>query len=364
MPSAACLIGATPRLARLVFASLMLASTACTRDAAKGQQDLGGGDGSANTDGNAHDFGTIDPSCAEVTQQAKLNRVDLVVLLDRSGSMGDGINGDATKKWNPVTSALETFFADPKSKGLRASLEFFPADNDLCNSSTYYFPATGMTPLPSGAFGTAIAATSPKGETPTLPAIVGTIDYAVDQQALTTSDRTAIVLVTDGEPAGCESSVKNVSTECQKVLQSKAIPTYVIGVGDNIPGLDEIATGGGTTSAVIVSVGDPAKTSADFQKALESIRGSTLSCAFDIPKLDPTTDPVIDFAKVNVAYTPSSGVKGTVPSSPDCSFGGGWRYDNPSAPTRVELCPSLCDQVRNDEAGKIEIVFGCATIIY
>lgn len=314
--------------------------------------------------GTTPDFGPLDPGCATVTAAAKLNKVDLVFLVDRSGSMGDGVNGDRTKKWDPVTSALKTFFADPKSKGLRASLEFFPADgNDVCNSSGYYFPAKEMTPLPATDFVSAIDAIAPKGETPTLPAIIGVIDYVVDQMATSPSDRAAIVLVTDGEPAGCESSVKNVSTECGKAFLMKGVPTYVIGM-DNLPGLDEIAMVCGTDQAVAISVGDPAQTNTAFLTALESVRGSTLKCDFAIPQLDPNGNAQLDFEKVNVEHTPSGGTKVAVPRSQDCAFGGGWRYDNPAAPTKVELCPTLCDQVRNDEAAKIDIVFGCATIIF
>lgn len=338
----------------------------CKDDSASGNN--GGADlsvgGNDKDGGNAVDFGPLDPGCATVTAAAKLNKVDLVFLVDRSGSMGDGVNGDRTKKWDPVTSALKTFFADPKSKGLRASLEFFPADgNDVCNSSGYYFPAKEMTALPATDFVAAIEAIVPKGETPTLPAIIGVIDYAVDQMPSSPSDRSAIVLVTDGEPAGCESSVKNVSTECGKAFLMKGIPTYVIGM-DNLPGLDEIAMECGTDHAVAITVGDPAQTNTAFLEALESVRGSTLKCDFAIPQLDPNGNAQLDFEKVNVEHTPSGGSKVAVPRSQDCAFSGGWRYDDPAAPTKVELCPTLCDQVRNDDAAKIDIVFGCATIIF
>lgn len=332
-----------------------------------GSADLSVGGGNNDGSGNTPDFGPLDPGCAMVTAAAKLNKVDLVFLVDRSGSMGDGVNGDPAERWNPVTAALKTFFADPKSKGLRASLEFFPAEgNDICNSSTYYFPAVEMTALPAASFATAIDGFTPSGDTPTVPAIIGVIDYAVDSLATTPSDRTAIVLVTDGEPAGCAgmSSVKGVATECGKAFMSHAVPTYVIGVGDALTALDQIATEGGTGDAVLISVGDPAATNAKFLETLESVRGSTLKCDFAIPQLDPNGNAQLDFEKVNVEHTPSGASKVAVPRSQDCAFGGGWRYDDPAAPTKVELCPTLCDQVRNDDAAKIDIVFGCATIIF
>lgn len=324
--------------------------------------------GGGNQDGGGSvDFGSLDPSCASVTAEAKINKVDLVFLVDRSGSMGDGINGDPAERWNPVTAALKTFFSDPKSKGIRASLEFFPSQgNDICNSSDYYFPAVAMTALPSATFGTTIDTFTPSGDTPTVPAIIGVIDFAVDSLATTPSDRTAIVLVTDGEPAGCAgmSSVKGVATECGKAYMTHDVPTYVIGVGDALTSLDAIAEDGGTDKAVLISVGDPVATNQKFLETLESVRGSTLKCDFAIPALDPNGSTTLDYQKVNVEHTPSGGTKTPVPKSQDCAFAGGWRYDNEAAPTKIELCPTLCDNVRNDESAKIEIVFGCSTIIF
>src|SRR6478752_4050448 len=71
---------------------------------------VGGDDGSGDT-------GVGGESCASATQETELSPVYLVFLLDESGSMGDGQHGDRTKKWDPVTSALKAFFADPESSG-------------------------------------------------------------------------------------------------------------------------------------------------------------------------------------------------------------------------------------------------------
>src|SRR5205823_5265568 len=80
-------------------------------------------------------FTQFDLGCASSSAQAKLIPVNLVVLLDRSGSMGDGINGDPALKWAPVTAGLKAFFGDPGSLGTSASLAYFPSANDQCNPS-------------------------------------------------------------------------------------------------------------------------------------------------------------------------------------------------------------------------------------
>ncbi|HYQ17792.1 MAG TPA: VWA domain-containing protein, partial [Polyangiaceae bacterium] len=73
---------------------------------------FGGDDGSGNSPGT----GGSD-SCASATQETELSPVYLVFLLDESGSMGDGEHGQRAEKWDPVTSALKSFFSDAKSTG-------------------------------------------------------------------------------------------------------------------------------------------------------------------------------------------------------------------------------------------------------
>jgi hypothetical protein len=301
---------------------------------------------------------SFDLSCASSTQQAALVPVNLVVLLDRSGSMGDGVNGDPALKWNPVTAGLGAFFADPQSAGMNASLQLFPAATDQCNPSVYYFAAVPERALPDGqSFAAAMAATTPSGDTPTRPAILGAIDYAKDVRDATPGSRTAIVLVTDGDPDVCDSSVANVSLEVAKVAST--IKTYVIGVGQSLSSLDMIAQAGGTDHPTLVSVGDPAQTKSDFLAALQQIRGLVLSCEVPLPA--PPPGMALDFNSVNVLFTPSSAPATQLLYDSACANGVGWRYDDPMKPTEVQLCASSCDAVRHDHGGRLEVVFGCAT---
>ncbi len=40
---------------------------------------------------------------------------------------------------------------------------------------------------------------------------------------------------------------------------------------------------------------------------------------------------------------------------------GGWYYDNPAAPTKINLCPATCMQVSGAIGGQVNITVGCAT---
>jgi hypothetical protein len=316
--------------------------------------DMGaGGDGGSTTE--------FDLACGSATSRAELVPVSLVVLLDRSGSMGDGVNGDRTLKWDPVTQALAAFFGDAASSAVSASLVFFPyADNpaEQCNQSAYYFPKVPLRPLPDApAFTAAMNATSPGGNTPTRPAILGVIDYAKDEAAKKPGARFAIVLVTDGEPDSCGSSVTNVSLEVAKVAAT--IPTYVIGVGSALGALDMIAQSGGTLKATHLNVGDPVATKAQFLSALDGIRGLVVSCTLPVPQ--PPAGKTFVFNQANVLFTPGSGSPSLLLYDRDCSSGVGWRYDDEANPKTIELCAQTCATAQADRMARVEVVFGCAT---
>ena len=50
-----------------------------------------------------------------------------------------------------------------------------------------------------------------------------------------------------------------------------------------------------------------------------------------------------------------------------CGTSVGWYYDNDAAPTKVMLCPAACDLANTtvgvDKPGRIDVLFGCKTVI-
>jgi hypothetical protein len=73
-----------------------------------------------------------------------------------------------------------------------------------------------------------------------------------------------------------------------------------------------------------------------------------------------------DPEKVNVAYTSSAQTQTTIPRIPaggTCTKDMSWRYDNPTAPAHVVLCPSSCTTINNDSQARIDIQFGCKTVV-
>jgi hypothetical protein len=83
-----------------------------------------------------------------------------------------------------------------------------------------------------------------------------------------------------------------------------------------------------------------------------------LPCNFVIPP--PPTGVELDKERVNFEYTGVGGAALPWPRAnqpQDCGSQIGWYYDDPNAPSTIELCPAGCDAVSG--GGKISIVFGC-----
>jgi len=347
-------------------------------DAARaGGQAQGAGDAPGSfVQGETGPTGTHD-ACVSSVASASLQPVNLIMMFDKSGSMGDVNNKptpyDPNLKWNPVTTGMKAFFSDPGSVTLNASLQFFPLGDDIAGVCGYPYatPKVALTPLSTPApFVDAIASTSPNGGTPTLPALRGAIDYAKQTAAKRPSEKTVVVLVTDGEPGmivngtfaeGCtDNDTAHVATAAAEALAgSPSIPTYVIGVGPSLDKLNAVAAAGGTKAAMMVSVDDPTKTKGIFQDTLNAIRSQTMSCEFAVPP--PPDGKQIDTTAVNVVYTGSSSGEQVLTYSEDCAVAGGWHYDNPAAPTKIELCAASCSTAQKDRGGKLTLAFGCLT---
>lgn len=342
-------------LISIASSALFVSVVACSGDGSSFPNGSGSGSGSGGSGGNpgfnvGDGGGAGDLSkCATSSATPTPVPVMLVFMFDKSGSMADN------SKWTSCESGLTSFFADPQSAGLSASLQFFPLA-DECNVSMYAAPAVSMRALPdSKTFATAMNANAPGGQTPTLPALTGAIQYAQSVQKSNPGNKVAVVLVTDGDPNVCNSTIQAVSSEASSA--SGTIPTFVVGIG-NITNLDMIAQAGGTNKATVVSTTNAQQTAQDFQNALNAIRGKTLACEYQIPP--PPSGQTFDENKVNVVYTPTNSSKQTLTYNQDCTGGTGWHYDDPNNPKKIILCSATCDAVQQ-ASGTIDIVLGCAT---
>ena len=96
------------------------------------------------------------------------------------------------------------------------------------------------------------------------------------------------------------------------------------------------------------------------------VTSSKMACDLAIPT---PTSGVLDPSKINVQIE-SGGTTTALPKVTGASACGtdlGWYYDNDVAPTKVLLCPAACDaanaKVGAGKVGKIQVLFGCTTIV-
>lgn len=355
-------------LIALAFPALIVA--ACGSDVndtltsgSSGNNGSNGGFGGGDTDGgNNNSSGNV--ACAAQESAAERKPVKLLIALDQSGSMGGNENN---QKWVPVTTALKAFLTESRSSGIAASMRLFPTSgqNDTpafkCTPENYSVPNVPMTDLPNAApFSAKLVANPSFKHTPTRAVLRATVADAKVVAAANPNAKVAIVLITDGAPAGCEDTPmgNDIDDVANEVKGTKAtIPTYVIGVGA-VSNLNKVAQAGGPRDAFIVALNDPSATQQQFFDAIDEIRGASISCEVTIPS--PPTGQTLDPTKVNVNYTPTGKAAQALGYDEKCA-GDGWHYDDKNAPKQVVLCPSTCAIAKADPTAKLALEFGCET---
>jgi hypothetical protein len=333
------------------------------------------GDGGAGGDGaslglDAGVGGTAvnpDAACASASDSATLVPINMLVMIDKSMSMA--------LMWADATSAMQSFFSDPESAGLRVALRFFPdtgCDSD-CNVGACSQPKVPLGELSSLAapddgheralIDAFVGVEVGGGNTPLSAALEGALLWASNHLTAHPSEKAAVVLVTDGEPEACNQNHGYLVSLAQAAFDTAGVLTFSIG----LPGTDEalmhqIAAAGGTGQAIIVGSGNEQQ---ELRDALALVRGNTVACEFLVP--GEVDGQEVDPTRVNVFYSPGgvgeSQLIGQVSGVGDCvATQQAWYYDDPNNPTRVIFCDFTCAAIRSDPDAKIDVLFGCSTV--
>jgi len=291
-------------------------------------------------------------SCTETSAGVLTVPLDLIVLMDRSGSMSGS-------KWSGSVAALTQFFNEPASDGISAALSFFPpaGSADECLASSYNPPQVPVGQLSAYAptLISALNATVPGGLTPTYGGLLGSLQFATAHKDLNPSHAVVVVLVTDGDPTSCDTSVPNIAGLAASAFNYNSVITHAVAIqGSTVANLNTIAAaGGGQVFDVTIDI-------SLFGQAMAQIRDTNLACEFGIPA--GVTDPAL----LNIDFVPDTGPTqrlGRADNLADCGNAAGWYYDDPTTPTSIVLCPVSCSTFQLDPNPELGAVVGCSSVL-
>ncbi len=292
--------------------------------------------------------------CNPVTRSvAKHVLADVLLVLDRSGSMAFSINQECScdpsanprvvcdnlehcvTRWSTLAVAIDTALSS--AHDLRWGLKLFASPNA---GSCVVTPGVDV---PIGGDSRAdiraqIAAITPAGDTPTASAIRASTAYL---DSVPDGNSKVILLATDGDPncGGSAPSVYDVDVEgtiaAVTLARDSGYLVYVIGIGQ-VGNLKAFAEAGGTSNYY------PGQSPEQLSQALAAISKAT-SCTFSIDAT-PT-----DRSSVGVYLD-----RAIVPK--DAS--NGWSFG--ANPRTVVLHGSACDRTFSNPATAVEVLFlGC-----
>ncbi|HET9955830.1 MAG TPA: vWA domain-containing protein [Polyangiaceae bacterium] len=317
-----------------------------------------------------------DAGCVGEQYAGETVPLDVYVLFDQSCSMSCPISlggpgrccmGDPNARILPVRQAMAAFLRDPRSAGIGLGLGYFgqrPLGQASCRPTDYETPDLPIGDAQAEALIASLEVAQPTGETPTGAALRGACTYIDRARSERPGRSVALLLVTDGIPetplTNCGATLTDAVAAARE-CSSRPVPikTYVLGIGQALSNLDQIAAAGGTQEAYLVEGGDVARM---MLEALNAIRGkASIPCQLEIPPAPSGRD--LDTQEVNLGLCDADGnAQSTlyVGSSSDCSSTGGWYYDDPANPRQILLCPTSC-AIASTPGAQLYYSVGCQT---
>ncbi len=283
------------------------------------------------------DAGTDDGGVCGAMEFA-LTRIppNVMLVLDRSGSMGNSIGGgSATSKWDDLKNAVSSLVTNYDAE-MHLGAAIFSSDGN-CAASNIDVP---LAPAAGSTIESKLAAQGPTGNTPTAFAF----DTIIAKGMLNDATRANyVVLATDGEPNCGDTDVTTRITTLYN--RTPSVKTFVIGIGDGTasnPTLLNSWAVAGHTARTGATQYYQTSSPADLKAAFDGIVGGIVSCDFKMMQSAP--DPSL------IRVTENGTVLSPSPTN-------GYTFD-PSTNT-VTLHGSACDMLKTTPSTKVGVLYGC-----
>ena len=340
--------------------------------------------------------------CGGTHVEAEFRTVNMLLVIDKSGSMDDQPQGFSQKKWPAMRSAIATALGKVETQ-MNFGLVLYPYSEtqipldgceDIGNCCSLATNGAGVVVgvqpgvVSVDQINAALTQTGPGGGTPTAAALAAALEYFTNGQGAGLSGNNYVLLATDGGPncnddllCTAERCTTNLDKQCDsgnccddelghmrcldddsvttelQALRDAGISTFVVG----IPGteayseyLDSFARTGGVPAVGAdhdyyeVSAGSGVE---GLTSVFESITTQLVrDCSIALPETPSKLD------LVNVAIDCN-----VVPQNTDTGTSG-WDFDQTPEPTSVIVHGQLCDAIQQNGAERVDVVFGCPTV--
>ena len=327
--------------------------------------------GGVSTTGSGGDVGISDagdPNCGLLQFKPTPKAADILMVLDRSGSMIDipdgAPSGSTTTKWQIVVPSLEAVVSATESSiswGMKSFPEAYTDSLDDCAGGVTGIIDVKVAAMDGTQMNSAITALTPAGKgTPTGDAINSAVAY---MGTLTDTNPKYLLLATDGEPT-CVGTSKDSTNSGPAAVTAIAnalkagFPTFVVGIATSKTTANTELTAMSKAGGEPIPVTNPlahnyylANDATTLVSAMEAITGQISTCLFPLSPPPPVRD---DPTKVGV-YVGSSMTR--IPYDAT----NGWTYTD-TTDSALEVHGSWCNMIQAAGAGAVQIIYGCPKI--